>query len=304
LIQKKVLKQQLNTHWLGSHLVELDKIDSTNSYAKTHASELRHGSLILAHEQLKGRGQAHKYWHSTALQNIHISIYLKPSREEGLHLLTFIPALSILTLLQNLGFTGLVIKWPNDLYLKDRKLAGVLTENTYQGGRFQSTILGVGWNVNEEHFPAELTESATSLILELPSEQHSLDRDQLQKYLDSSPELMDKNPTSIVGDGSSVKEDSQTRNKWSKTQLLIDFLAQFEHFYTLWETHPGTFANQINAHLLGYGKQVSLLRLDQPNTHAESVKCLGLDESGGLRVLDKEMEVNTFTYEQIRIKPE
>ncbi|NBW70335.1 MAG: biotin--[acetyl-CoA-carboxylase] ligase [Bacteroidetes bacterium] len=304
MIQTQVLKQHLNTDWLGSHLVELDKIDSTNNYAKAHASELRHGSVILAHEQLKGRGQAQKYWHSTALQNIHISIYLKPTREEGLHLLTFIPALSILTLLKNLGFTGLAIKWPNDLYVYDKKLSGVLTENTYQGGRFQSTILGVGWNVNEEHFPSELTESATSLIQELQSEQHSLDRDQLQKYLDRSPKLMDTSPTSIVGDGSSVKEDSQTRNKWSKTQLLIDFLAHFEQYYSLWENEPKSLAKQVNQHLIGYGKQVLLLRLDQPNTHAESVKCLGLDESGGLRVLDKEMEVNTFTYEQIRIKPE
>ena len=304
MIQTKALKAFLKTDWLGSHLVELDKIESTNSYAKIHADELHHGSIVLAHEQLKGRGQAQKHWFSTSSHNLHLSIYLKPSRDESLNLLTFIPTLSVLTVLQATGLSGLSIKWPNDVLINNKKLAGVLTENTFQGSRLQSTILGIGWNVNEQNFPTELSEVATSLALQGRSQEQSLKRQNLRRFLNQSTELTDE-PT--------ARDESQTlKNKhhtssvetWSKTQLLVDFLLHFKRFYELWEHDPASLARQVNTHLMGYGRWVKLIRLGNPSPEVESVKCLGVDTRGFLHVLDKEMEVNTFTYEQIRIQPE
>ena len=182
MIQTKALKAFLKTDWLGSHLVELDKIDSTNTYAKIHAHELHHGSIVLAHEQLKGRGQGQKHWFSTSSHNLHLSIYLQPSRDESLNLLTFIPTLSVLTVLQATGLSGLSIKWPNDVLINNKKLAGVLTENTYQRSRLQSTILGIGWNVNELNFLTELSEVATSLALQGISQEQSLKRQNLRRF--------------------------------------------------------------------------------------------------------------------------
>ena len=88
-----------------------------------------------------------------------------------------------------------------------------------------------------------------------------------------------------------------------QTQLLVDFLLHFRRFYELWEHDPASLARQVNTYLMGYGRWVKLIRLGNPSSEGESVKCLGVDARGLLQVLDKEMEVNTFTYEQIRIKP-
>lgn len=304
MIQTKALIECLKTNWLGSHLVELDKIDSTNSYAKIHANELHHGSIVLAHEQLKGRGQAQKHWFSTGQCNIHVSIYLKPSREESLNLLTFIPALSILTVLQAMGFRGLSIKWPNDLLVHNKKLAGVLTDNIYQGSRLQSTILGIGWNINEVNFPMELSEVATSLALQRESHEQSLVEENLSRFLNQSSKFTDEPTASNEQKAVKKRHDVSEAKTWSKTQLLVDFLTHFKRYYEIWEQNPVSLARQINQYLVGHGKWVKLISMHHPSSKEEWVRCLGLDAHGFLQVLDNEMEVNTFTYEQIRIQPE
>ena len=118
---------------------------------------------------------------------------MQPSRgDESLNLLTFIPTLSVLTVLQATGLSGLSIKWPNDVLINNKKLAGVLTENTYQGSRLQSTILGIGWNVNELNFPTELSEVATSLALQGISQEQSLKKTKPKTFLNQSTELTDQ----------------------------------------------------------------------------------------------------------------
>jgi len=115
------------------------------------------GTVVLAHYQNKGRGQSGNFWESERGKNILASIILFPE---------FIPAhqqfyLSKITSLAIFDFLkskidNISIKWPNDIYIGNRKIAGILIENSVKGGYLSSTILGMGININQQKFSKEL----------------------------------------------------------------------------------------------------------------------------------------------------
>ena len=125
------------------------------------------GALIVADEQLFGRGRLGRSWHSAAGAGLYFSLLLRPSTA---------PARSTaLTLACGLGVARSVgetcgvrcdLRWPNDVMLSARKCAGVLVEMAAEGDRVEHVIVGVGVNVNQEAFPPELEPIATSLRLE------------------------------------------------------------------------------------------------------------------------------------------
>jgi biotin-(acetyl-CoA carboxylase) ligase len=88
---------------------------------------------------------------------------------------------------------------------------------------------------------------------------------------------------------------------WIREELLARYLNFFEHYYSLWETQPLELVRALNTHLLGYNTSV---RIVVDGSQVPGIfTCLGVDIQGHLRVLNKEKEVDTFTYEQIRIHP-
>jgi BirA family biotin operon repressor/biotin-[acetyl-CoA-carboxylase] ligase len=157
---------------IGWPFIELQSIDSTNKYAMelvhgTHLPdgqhEVQHGMAIFAHEQTAGKGQRGKNWTSETGQNIALSIVLNPyplGIPEQFKLSVF-TAVSVCEFFSQYASDETKIKWPNDLYWRDRKAGGVLIENVIQSshsavGNWQWAVIGIGININQTSFPSAL----------------------------------------------------------------------------------------------------------------------------------------------------
>lgn len=158
-------KQLLNnavmseTLLVGKNCISLKETDSTQLYAqyllsKTTPSE---GTCVVTDYQSAGRGQIGRFWHSEAGKNLLVSYIFYPTFLDAGHIfmLNIVTSLAITDLSAELGVDAR-IKWPNDIYVGERKLAGILIQNTFSGHHLKSSIIGMGINVNETDFPLEL----------------------------------------------------------------------------------------------------------------------------------------------------
>lgn len=141
----------------GQKFITLKSISSTNDYFKVELSKstpFSEGTVIMAEEQFGGRGQSGNIWLSEPGKNLTFSILLKPSFLSPIQQFNINIAIcvAIYEALYPLFGEELLIKWPNDIYVGDRKLGGVLIENILQGNEWKESIVGVGINVNQEDF--------------------------------------------------------------------------------------------------------------------------------------------------------
>ncbi len=167
VLRPAFIKPLLKTEKLGCELVFVEKLASTNLFARELLHHgCKHGTVIIAQEQLKGRGRLGRSWFNDPGKDICMSIVLKPKLEAHYApLFTLATALGIHKLASNLGLTPL-IKWPNDVLISEKKFCGILLEMQSNMDALESIIVGIGLNVNTLLFPAELADSATSLALE------------------------------------------------------------------------------------------------------------------------------------------
>lgn len=150
----------LSTLFIGRNEIELESVDSTNYHAlemcrKENVSE---GTVILAHHQPNGRGQRGRFWQSEPGKNLLCSIILKPvfMNVQEQFCLNKAIALSVRNAVNTLfPSTNSQIKWPNDIMVNERKLAGILIENILSGRQIVSAVAGIGLNINQEVFPED-----------------------------------------------------------------------------------------------------------------------------------------------------
>jgi BirA family transcriptional regulator, biotin operon repressor / biotin---[acetyl-CoA-carboxylase] ligase len=144
-------------HALGSSIIELQQVESTNNYATglVHAGMAHHGISVFAHHQTKGKGQRNKIWDSAAGENITTSIIIEPSTLSisQSFLLSKAIALACYEFFKIYAGDETKIKWPNDIYWRDRKAGGILIENILFGQLWKFAVVGVGINVNQTNFP-------------------------------------------------------------------------------------------------------------------------------------------------------
>ena len=158
-----------NTVFIGKVLLSLERIASTNQYALDLLDEKKaaEGTIVLAYDQFAGRGQINRHWESEPGKNLTCSIILYPdflpARQQ--FLLSQIVALSIADTLGSFISSGVAIKWPNDLYVHNKKITGILIQNALQGSRIKSTVIGIGLNVNQRIFKSDAP-NPTSIALE------------------------------------------------------------------------------------------------------------------------------------------
>lgn len=157
----------LRTQTFGRHILAYRSVQSTNDIAATQAEHgVVEGTIVVADQQTKGRGRLGRTWFSPPGTGIYLSIILKPKFPSedapGLSLMT---ALALAESLESFCPKGLKIKWPNDVLLGGRKVAGILTELSAEKNKISHVIIGVGINVNHGigHFPNELKDTATSV---------------------------------------------------------------------------------------------------------------------------------------------
>jgi len=138
----------------------LDSVDSTNNYAmaRAHAGLARHGEAFFAHEQTKGKGQRGKLWQTGTAENIAISIVIDPEplQQQQQFYLSIAVALACFDFFNKYGGDETKIKWPNDLYWRDRKAGGVLIETVLRGSNWKWAVVGIGININQTKFSEEL----------------------------------------------------------------------------------------------------------------------------------------------------
>ena len=147
-------------------IIWYDRLDSTNEEAKRHISDIDNLSVLSALEQTAGRGQRGNTWSSKAGENLLFSIVLKYSNDGTDAQLPSLDAKrqSAVSELTALALTEFLsrhqikaqIKWPNDIYTDDRKICGVLIENSLRGKSLSHSIIGIGLNVNQRNFDVNL----------------------------------------------------------------------------------------------------------------------------------------------------
>ncbi|MFP4619757.1 MAG: biotin--[acetyl-CoA-carboxylase] ligase [Bacteroidales bacterium] len=149
----------MKTKIIGNNFISLLSVDSTNDYARALLSgdPPDEGTIIVSGEQRKGRGYGSNTWHSKRGKNLLFSIILHPD---------FISANTqfLISKAISLGISDYLctyvsdvsIKWPNDIYVDDRKIAGILIENDLVGSSVKTSIVGIGININQEKFPNDI----------------------------------------------------------------------------------------------------------------------------------------------------
>ena len=151
------------------HLIKFDAIDSTSNYLRRLMvkEEVKDGTVIWALQQTQGRGQPGKTWNSEGGKNLTFSILNRFNEflAKDHFLVNIWVSLAIKQVLDNYGIPNLRIKWPNDIMAARKKICGILIENQLRGNQIKHSIIGIGLNVNQIHFP-ELP-NATSISNEI-----------------------------------------------------------------------------------------------------------------------------------------
>ncbi len=129
-------------------------ISSCPSTNRELPADAPHGFAVMAHTQTAGRGQRGNSWEAAPGMNITMSVMLRPSNLPAAHQFEVSEAvcLAVADLLRSLGIEQVAVKWPNDVYVGDRKICGILIENSLQGTLLARSIAGIGLNVNQLTF--------------------------------------------------------------------------------------------------------------------------------------------------------
>ena len=171
LLTPSEIKPILKTECMGKTIHYFDTLDSTNAKAYQLALEgAEEGEVVISERQERGKGRLGRQWFSPPFLNLYLSVILRPNiSPHQASLITLMAAVATADAIRE--FSGLLplIKWPNDILLRDRKVAGLLNEIRSEIDRIHFVILGVGVNLNsdESMFSKEIRAVATSLRIEM-----------------------------------------------------------------------------------------------------------------------------------------
>lgn len=204
-------------------LLHLKEIDSTNSYVKNNIKDLNHLTFVYSDRQNKGRGRLNRKWHDFGNENLFLTIVIKPNDNSLKNMPNMTQYLSVILSMVLEEYYNLEpqIKWPNDILVNNKKIAGILAEGTTCGNNFLGLALGVGVNLNT---PKEKLE------------------------------LIDKPATSIFNEtGYHIQRDDFLEKLYNKFCLLYDrFVCDgFVYIKDYYETKSTILGNKISINVLG-----------------------------------------------------
>ena len=165
------IRDGLTTKWLGRTIYYYDAVESTNLLAIELAQQgTPHGTVVLADQQFSGRGRGTRTWHSPAGVGIYCSAVLRPTTPPAkAQLITLMAGVSIVKAIALCTGLSPRVKWPNDILINDKKVAGILLESMISGTQIGHSVLGFGVNVNNG--PADLPENPRMQVSSLLMEQ-------------------------------------------------------------------------------------------------------------------------------------
>lgn len=238
---------RLHSDWAARQVYYYESIDSTNNEAKRLAEEgAAAGTLVVAEEQVQGKGRRGRSWVTPARTAIAMSLLLRPGQSENVRLqpahapmLTLVMGMAVAAACREVCDVEAGIKWPNDVVADGKKICGILTEMSCEMDYINYVAIGIGINTGVEQFPSELSRTAVSL--------HT---------------LMGHRP--------------------DRAKLIDVCMEKFEQYYDLFMgTQDFTYLREeYNALLLGKGDRVRVL---SPGREFEGISC-GIDDQGELLV--------------------
>jgi BirA family biotin operon repressor/biotin-[acetyl-CoA-carboxylase] ligase len=168
-----------NTLFIGKNLVFMPECHSTNTQALQlcQAPATPEGTLVITDKQTAGRGQMGNVWEAHAGQNLTFSVVLRPSflRVQEQYYLNMAISLGLCDFLRGFLQTPVYIKWPNDMLVRDKKVCGILIENSIQGMSLTYSVVGIGLNVNQTSFSSSRAASLQTFTGRTHTLQHILD---------------------------------------------------------------------------------------------------------------------------------
>ncbi|MGM8213954.1 biotin--[acetyl-CoA-carboxylase] ligase [Bacillaceae bacterium W0354] len=169
-LSKRAIQWGLDTKWLGRQIEFYEQVDSTQIVGHELAQkDYPHGTVVMANEQTNGRGRLRRPWESKSGYGLWFSVILRPTQLEPKQApqLTLVAAVALAKFLEELGL-DVKIKWPNDIFINGKKLAGILTEMQAEQDTIQYILLGIGLNVRHDihDFHEIVKNKATSLYLQ------------------------------------------------------------------------------------------------------------------------------------------
>ena len=160
---------------IGKNVIKLKTVDSTNKYLQESVASgknLSNGDVFLAHYQTGGQGIGNNRWESEAGKNLTFSIYIEPAflTADKQFMLNKSVSLALYDFVRNkIPDKSVTIKWPNDIYIENSKISGILINHTIQGNHILNSIIGIGININQKQFISNAP-NPTSLIHHLSYE--------------------------------------------------------------------------------------------------------------------------------------
>ena len=168
LMTEAEIKSLMHTEWVAKEVLYFDTIDSTNTKAQELAEKgYPSGTLVVADKQESGKGRRGRSWVSPSGTGIFMTLMIKPDiNPNNASMLTLVAALAVAKAITSVTGEEALIKWPNDIVINGKKVCGILTEMNAQFDYINHIVVGIGINVHNESFPKEISQMASSLMIE------------------------------------------------------------------------------------------------------------------------------------------
>ena len=168
LMTEAEIKSLMHTDWVAKEVLYFDTIDSTNTKAQELAEKgYPSGTLVVADKQESGKGRRGRSWVSPSGTGIFMTLMIKPDiNPNNASMLTLVAALAVAKAITSVTGEKAMIKWPNDIVVNGKKVCGILTEMNAQFDYINHIVVGIGINVHNESFPEEISQMASSLMIE------------------------------------------------------------------------------------------------------------------------------------------
>ena len=170
MIFTNLIKTNLRTKSLGKDIEYYQRLDSTNdeSWNLIKDGSASHGMIVITDNQIKGKGRNNNNWHMSPSKGLAMSIILQKNLNVSeAKLIPLAAGIAAAQAIENRGGSP-TLKWPNDIFINEKKIGGILCESKISSGSIKEMVVGIGINVNENSrdFPEEIVKGATSLYIE------------------------------------------------------------------------------------------------------------------------------------------